>query len=251
MLATVVLFVLALPVCAQVKTFRSRETMDSVLNPALHPSALRILRFVRSCENIGTIYESDSPRRVVFDFVNVGEEPVTITKVTTHCGCTGATHATEPVEPGDTSQVVVTYNPKGRSGTIDTNAFVYTSCSGNRPVAKLTILGNVVDIDEWSHLPVKMGALRLKRKSATFTKGRTEARIVCANVGTVPLRLSAQLLPSYATFATEPQVIEPGEEGDIVLGIKGDRPDGVKNFSFLVEGVTGNISTRTIKVTIE
>lgn len=256
-LFTVSIFAVALlllqpaALCAQVKKRPSREAMDSLLNPKLCPAAEKILLFEKKVENIGTIAESDSARVVQFVFRNVSNKPVTITRVTTHCGCTTAKAPLEPVAAGASAVIAVKYNPKGRSGTIDTNAFVYADCAGSAPVAKLTILGNVVDENEWSHLPCVMGTLRLKRTKITFREGRTVARIPCANVGKKPLELKAAILPVYATFATEPKVVEPGEEADLVVSINPAETGSARRFAIVVDGVSGAISSRTINAIIE
>lgn len=236
---------------AQVTKRLSRAAVDSLLNPTLHPDAHKIIAFDAVTKDIGDINESDSARTVRFAFCNVSDKPLTIARVTTHCGCTAAAFSKQPVAVGDSSVITVKYNPNGRAGTIDTNAFVYVCGAGSRPVAKLTILGNVVNDDEWSHLPYAMGSLRLKRVKVAFKAGRTVARIPCANVGREPLKLGSQLLPPYATFTTEPTVLQPGEEGDIVIGIDAAKVGDAKSFSLLVDGVAGGISSRTIKAIIE
>lgn len=238
-------------ICAQAKKRPSRAAMDSLLNPTLSPDATKIVRFDKIKENIGLINESDSARTVLFTFRNVSDKVISIARVTTHCGCTAATYEKGPIAPGASSVIAVRYNPKGRAGTIDTNAFVYVDCAGSRPVAKLTITGNVIDESEWSHLPCIMGSLRLKRTRVSFERGRNEARIPCANAGDKPLKLSALMLPPYATFATEPQLLQPGEEGDIVISIKAGEVGAAKRFSIIVDGVEGSISSRTIKAMIE
>lgn len=254
-LALSAVMMLSASVAAQVGSRPLREAVDSILNPALHPDAPAILLFEKVSENIGTIYESDSVRTLRFVFRNISDAPVTLTKVTTHCGCTASSFSRAPIAAGEASEVVVKYNPKGRSGTIDTDAFVYTDRTGSSPVAKLTVLGNVVNTDEWNHLPCAMGALRVKRNKVRIGKGRSEVRIPCANVGTKPLSLAAKLLPQYATFSVEPRMLQSGEEGDIVITIDRDALDaktpGEVKFSVVVDGVEGRISTRTIKVTIE
>lgn len=243
--------------CAQVKRY-SRAEIDSLLNPKLFKGANELLLFDKVKENLGTMYESDKVRKVQFTFCNVSDSEVTITKVTTHCGCTASSFDAKPIKPGARGEVVITYNPKGRSGTIDTDAFVYTNLSGTQPVARLTLLGNVINSDEWSHLPHSMGALKVKRKSisfATLQPGTTRAvRIPCANVGKSPLELSSLLLPQYATFATEPATLQPGEEGDIVITVAADKlpksfPDTLR-FSVVIDGVAGRLSDRTIKAEI-
>lgn len=245
-------FALPATVCAQVTKRPSRAAMDSLLNPTLAPNATKIVRFDKIKENIGLINESDSARTVLFTFRNVSDKVISIARVTTHCGCTAATYEKGPIAPGASSVIAVRYNPKGRAGTIDTNAFVYTSCCGSKPVAKLTILGVVADDDEWSHLPCIMGVLRLKRTTVSFANGRTVACIPCVNTDCCKaLELKARLLPSYASFSTEPQVLQPGEEGDIVISIDSTAADAAKRFSLLVDGVEGSISSRTIKAMIE
>lgn len=246
-----VLIVLPVSLCAQVKKYPSRAAMDSLLNPKLSPIANKILLFGNTKQDIGTVAESDSVRIVQFAFRNVSDKPITVSRVTTHCGCTVAEYPSEPVAAGETSVITIKYNPKGRYGTIDTNAFVYVDCAASHPVAKLTILGNVIDDNEWSHLPCAMGVLRLKRTNVAFGAGRTEVRIPCANTGDVPLKLSSRLLPEYATFATEPHLLQAGEEGDIVITVDAAKIGAAKQFTVLVDGVGGKISSRTIKAIIE
>lgn len=255
LLPTLMLSMFTLTAEAQLQQRLSRARVDSLLNPTLHSSAGNILSFDKKSADIGTLYESDTVRVIRFTFRNVSDTAVTITKVTTHCGCTAAEFCKEPVAAGESSEIVIRFNPKGRYGTINTGAFVYTDKSERRPVAKLTLLGNVVDDDEWSHLPYAMGDLKLKRKQTVFKNGRTVSRIPCANIGVKPLKLSADLLPRYVSFATEPQVLQPGDEGDIVLTIdpaqlQRENADAVR-FTVIVNGLQGAPSARTITAIIE
>ena len=134
-----------------------------------------------------------------------------------------------------------------------------TETENSRPmlVAKLTLLGNVVDTNEWRHLPVAMGSLRLKRKDVAFEPvmpgTSPQMRISCANVGTTPLRLFSRLLPEFMTFATEPAELAPGEEGDIVITVDGNKlpKNGNNKFNVLVEGVEGRVSDRMLEIKIE
>ena len=254
----VLLLVLLLPcrtLAQGVRRLPQRAAMDSLINPSLHRGADRVFLFDKKVVNMGTLHESDTVRVVEFVFSNVSDTAVTITDVTTHCGCTAAEFDKNPIPAGEKSKIVVRYNPKGREGTVDTGAFVYTNITGRKPVAKLTLRGIVVDDDEWSHLPYAMGDLKLKRKQVVFKNGRIAARIPCANVGEKPMKLSSSFVPVYASFTTEPAVLQPGEEGDIVISIN---PDSLQKnapatncFSIIIEGVEGGISSRTIRAIIE
>ena len=242
---------------AQENRFLSRQALDSLMSPKVMTGGDAVLRFDAPLQDFGVIYETDSPLAVEYHFVNVSSKPVSITRITTNCGCTVAEIGDSLVSPGGKGVIRIKFNPRRRSGTVDTNTFVYTSLSGKEPVAKLTLLGNVIDNDEWNHLPCRMGVLKLKRKEVLFEPAKAgtapQQRIPCANVGTVPLTLSSELLPAFASFATEPVEIAPGEEGDIVITINGDMlpPNAPRGFSVVVDGVAGRISDRTINVKLE
>ena len=242
---------------AQENRFVSRAALDSLMSPKVMTDGDAVLRFDTPLQDFGVIYETDLPLAVEYHFVNVSSKPVSITRITTNCGCTVAEIGDSLVSPGEKGTIRIKFNPRRRSGTVDTNSFVYTSLSSKEPVAKLTLLGNVIDNDEWNHLPCRMGMLKLKRKEVLFEPvkaGTTpQLRIPCANVGTVPLTLSSKLLPSFVSFGTEPAEIAPGEEGDIVITINGDMlpPNAPRSFSVVVDGVNGRISDRTINVKLE
>lgn len=262
------LLLLSFPLQAQTKRL-SREAIDSVRNIKVHEKGDSILVFAVKVVEFGTIYESDSARTFSFQFRNSSNERIVLQSVSANCGCIYSRCEKYEYEPGEEGTLYVKFNPKGRSGTVDKNIFVYamtakdfysdTETENSRPmlVAKLTLLGNVVDTNEWRHLPVAMGSLRLKRKDVTFEPvmpgTSPQMRISCANVGTTPLRLFSRLLPEFMTFATEPAELAPGEDGDIVITVDGNRlpKNGNNKFNVLVEGVEGRVSDRMLEIKIE
>ena len=267
-LITVLFLFFSLTLSAQVKRL-SREAIDSIRNMKELVGGDSILSFSSKVVDFGTIYESDSAKIFSFLFRNVAKERVVLQNIGANCGCIYSFCEKYEYEPGEEGLLQIKFNPKGRSGTVDKNVFVYamtaddfySDIDGERKspmlVAKLTLLGNVVDLNEWRHLPVAMGNLRLKRKSVLFEpvkQGTTpQMRIMCANVGKSPLRLYSRLLPDFMTLATEPAEIAPGEEADIIITIDGNKlpKNGKNRYSILVEGVEGGISDRTIEVKIE
>lgn len=238
--------------------FRSRAQMDSLLNPPLMKNAEAVLRFDSVVRHVGTLTEDDDPVTCRFVCTNVSGSPVELVRVRTTCGCMVSEFQPGVIAPGEKREILLTYHPKNHPGTVDSNAFVYLSGSENAPVARLTLIGNVLPgADEWARFPFFMGKLRLKRKSVEVVFGSAEKsveRILCGNSGEVPLRLSALMIPKYAKFRTEPEVIYPGSEGDIVITVEKalvPRTKG-KTFTFLVvvDGVEGKPSDRTITVKI-
>lgn len=239
--------------------FPLQQQTDSLINPPLMQQAELILHFDKSTQNIGTLTEDDAPQNCRFTGRNMSKEAVTITKVQTTCGCTTVALPAGKILPGETVTIVLTYHPKNHPGTIDTDAFVYLSGSEKQPVARLTLTGNVVPgADEWARYPYVMGKLRLKQNRMEFQEvmpgKRPSERILCGNSDNKPLRLSASILPKFATFRTEPEVIQPGSEADIVVTINASEiPAGKeKTFTFpvIIAGVDARPSDRTLNIKV-
>lgn len=239
--------------------FTPQEKTDTLINPPLIKGAEHILRFDKTVLNIGTLTEDDAPKMYRFTCTNVSGKAINLTRVRTTCGCAVADVRTGEISPGETRVVVLTYHPKNHPGTIDTDAFVYLSCSEKHPVARLTLTGNVLPgADEWARYPYAMGRLRLKQNRMEFQEvmpgKRPSERILCGNSGDKPLRLSALVIPKFATFRTEPEVIQPGSEADIVVTVDASLiPAGKeKTFTFpiIIEGVDARPSDRTLNIKV-
>lgn len=236
----------------------TREQIDSIVHPRVSTQGADVLRCEPKSFDLGTMSEEAAAVSRTFALYNVSDKAIRIGRVRTTCGCTSATFDSTAIAPGKKTQITLTYNPKNRPGTIDVDAFVYLADGGKQPMARLSLYGEVTDNDVWSHLPYTMGALRVKRKEATMSElpaqGRPSLRILCANSGNKPLRLSAPMLPRYATFSTEPEVIAPGAEADLVITVdmtKLPRQNTPLHLPILIEGIGGRPSERTIHVTIE
>ena len=238
---------------------RSQREAGSPVNPPLAKQAEPTLRFDKTVLDVGTLTEDDAPRTYRFTGTNVGKKTIILTRVRTTCGCAVADVRTGEILPGETRTVTLTYHPKNHPGTIDANAFVYLSSSEKHPVARLTLTGNVIPgADEWARYPHAMGKLRLKQNRMEFQEvaagQQPSERILCGNSGDKPLRLSAPLLPKFATFRTEPEVIQPGSEADIVVTVDASQiPAGMgQSFTFpvIIEGVDARPSDRTLNVKV-
>ena len=236
----------------------TRAQIDSIMNPTLHVDAAKVLCVDNSSYDLGKMSESDNPVSRTFRLRNVSNTPQRIVRVRTSCGCTAAAFDSTLIAPGEDVTITLTYNPKNRPGTIDVDAFVYIEGNDRQPMARLSLYGEVIDDDLWRHLPQSMGTLRLKRKEVRFSElpatGKTTMRILCANSGTKPLKLTSRILPPYATLHTEPSVIASGKEADLVVTIDIDRLpsiDGEIRTSLIVEGVGGKPSERTLHLVIE
>lgn len=236
----------------------SREEIEAKVHPKVSKQGSNILLFDTCRLSVDTLKEEDSPRTVSFRFRNVSQKPVKITRVKTSCGCTAAEFNRNPIGLNEASTIRLTFHPKNRPGTVDADAWVYTEHSNERPVARLSIGGYVLTGNEWKHLPKSMGHLKLSRKQVVFdltTNNSRQARIACANSDDQPMKLKALVKPSFISLHTEPAVLQPGQEGDLVITLDTNKlPDTAtkeRSISLIVEGVVGKPSERTIEVLIK
>lgn len=236
-----------------------QEKIDTLINPPLIEHAEQILRFDKTLLDVGTLTEDDAPRTYRFTCTNISGETINLARIRTTCGCMSAEILPGNILPGETRDVLLTYHPKNHPGTIDADAFVYLSSSEKMPVARLKLKGNVLpEADKWGRYPYAMGQLRLKQNQMEFRdviSGKCPSeRILCGNSGDKALRLSASGLPEFATFHTEPEVIAPGDEADIVVTINASLIPTNKSrsfvFSIVIEGVGGQPKEHTLNIKV-
>ncbi len=87
------------------------------------------IKFDELTHNFGTFSESNPVVSHTFTFTNVGTAPLVIHQAVASCGCTVPEYSQEPIQPGGTGTIKVTYNGSGRypghfkkSVTVRTNA---------------------------------------------------------------------------------------------------------------------------------
>lgn len=87
------------------------------------------IKFDKTTHNFGSFSEDNPIVSCTFTFTNVGKAPLVIHQAIASCGCTVPEYTQEPVLPGKTGTVKVTYNGTGRypghfrkSITLRTNA---------------------------------------------------------------------------------------------------------------------------------
>lgn len=235
------------------------EAVLFVSSPSVTMSQNELLKFDRTLIDAGTMTEDDAPRTYIFTGRNVSRQTLYITQVKTTCGCTSSTVSIKELKPGAVFKVSITFTPNRYPGTINTGAFLYLCEAAGTPAAKLALTGKVLPgADVWARYPHKMGALRLKQSKVSISEVKPgtqpSARILCGNSGNKALRISSLLLPPYARLFTEPEVLQPGDEADLVITILADKIPSTMptTFSFpvVLEGLDVRPSDRTIQVSV-
>ena len=86
------------------------------------------IKFEKTSHDFGSFPESEKVT-CTFKFTNTGDNHLVIHQAIASCGCTVPKYSKEPIKPGETGEIVVTYNGAGKfpghfkkSITIRTNA---------------------------------------------------------------------------------------------------------------------------------
>lgn len=127
-----------------------------------------VITFSKVEHDFGKINEEDGRVSTIFEFKNEGMEPLVLSNVRASCGCTTPTWTRTPIEPGQTGNITVTYNPNGRPGKFSKTITVTSNAS--TPTSKLRIFGEVIpkQAKPVNKYTVTMGDLSLKATTMTF-----------------------------------------------------------------------------------
>lgn len=197
-----------------------RTKIDSARNVATTDVGLRFVG--GTTVDFGTITEDGGAWHGEIEWRNVGEKPITITRISTSCGCLKAeSRTTELTARGGRNKLQITYFPQGHAGTVSQRIFVYTDRSGQQPAAVVVLQGRVLAAaDSSGDYAENCGPLLLRRKWVRFAgEGEQIERIACMNGGQKPLKITADTLLSTRGVSahTEPEILQAGEAGDLII----------------------------------
>ena len=106
---------------------------------------LEAFQYDQRIHDFGTILEKDGKVSHTFTFTNKSNEVVVINDVNAWCGCTTAQFSKEPVRPGKTTRVTLTYNPDHRPGKFSKEAVLMLN--GGKYYTRIWVKGNVVGMN--------------------------------------------------------------------------------------------------------
>lgn len=185
-----------------------------------------VITFNETTHDFGKINEADGRVTTVFEFKNEGMIPLVLTNVRASCGCTTPKWTREPIEPGQTGQITVTYNPNGRPGRFQKTVTITSNAS--EATIRLYIKGEVIPkpVKQTDQYPVKIGNLSVKKKTMNFgavRKGQKKTlNFQYANTSDKVVKLDISMSQEY--YFLKPYVtlkdIQPGQTGMIKVTLE-------------------------------
>ena len=136
-----------------------------------------VITLDKTSHDFGKINEADGRVTTVFTIKNEGMSPLVLSNVRASCGCTTPNWTREPIEPGQTGTITVTYNPNGRPGRFQKTVTITSNAT--EPTKRVTIKGEVIpkQAKPTNKYNIAVGALNMKSKELNFgniTKGDTK-----------------------------------------------------------------------------
>ncbi len=106
-------------------------------------SAQSVLKLDKKTHDFGNVMRS-KPVTCVFAVTNTGDKPLIINQVVPSCGCTVAIYTKEPIKPGGTGQIQLTYDGKNQfEGRFSRVASVYSNASNK--LERIRVQGVLVE----------------------------------------------------------------------------------------------------------
>ena len=163
--------------------------------------------------DFGVFHEKDGKVRCQMRVTNTGSAPLLIVKAQAGCGCTGIDYPEQPIMPGDTATVSLSYNPSGRPGQFTKQAIIFTNTDTKRTI--LEISGNVIPTDATldKEYPIKAGNLRISQRDIPFgelIKGKGSTQYLSAyNASTDTLLVTVTGARQHIRPAVVPDTVPP------------------------------------------
>lgn len=96
--------------------------------------------FTESVWDFGTIKSGDVVNHI-FKFKNTGTEPLIISNAKGSCGCTAPEWPKEPIAPGESGEMKVVFNSRGKSNKQNKTVTITANTTPNQ--TRLRVTGNV------------------------------------------------------------------------------------------------------------
>lgn len=152
---------------------------------------------------------------------NSGKAPLTIADVETDCECTVANWSHDPIAPGSSSMLTITFDAR-TIGRFNRNVYITTNAI-DKPEQEVKLTGRVTSeaLGNPAEFPFKYDHVLLSSSQLDFgdvTAGdRTELTLKVMNNGKKDYAPEFMHLPHWLQFRAVPAVLQPGHVGHVVF----------------------------------
>ena len=183
--------------------------------------------------NFGDILLANGPVSCQFSLKNTGSKPAVIYNVTTTCGCTDVEWTREPIMPGKSGKISVTYSNDEGPYPFDKSLTVYLSDVKKPVILKLRGVSMEKKMSLEELYPVRFGSIGMKEavsRCGNLEQGgsRSEA-VMIANLSDSPVSLSFTDVSPNLSLSVSPNPIPERSTAELSFTVKADRSVWGKN----------------------
>jgi hypothetical protein len=171
--------------------------------------------------DFGKVKEDKGLVSTVFEFKNKGNQPLILNNVKATCGCTTPEWTQDPVAPGKSGSIKVSYNPQNRPGQFTKNVNVFSNSEPS--VVVLTIKGTVEakELTLEEQYPREMAGLRWKSNylslgNMTNKEEKTDT-LEFYNSSDKDISLNIYRTPGHISISFNPVVVAPKKFGKMIV----------------------------------
>ena len=198
------------------------------------------IQFEKTTHDFGNVTEESKQVSYEFNFTNSGDADLKVLKVKTSCGCTASQYTKEPIPPGKSGVIKVTYTTIGRPGTFRKSITV-TINNPDKPNVVLFIKGFVTPKKQYKGdvYPITMGGLKLVSNHLAFNELKsTEIKkdsIKIFNAWGHPMEISFKDVPEHIQVQAVPSELGIDDEGYIIVTYDGSKK---KDFGLVYDRIS-------------
>lgn len=123
------------------KLINNPATANTPTSEVVNDGPTASIKFEEEEFDFGTINQNDIVEHT-YAFTNTGEVPLIIENASASCGCTVPDWPKEPIAPGESSEIHVKFDSKGKKGP--QNKQITIRANTNPNFTKVTLRGNVM-----------------------------------------------------------------------------------------------------------
>ncbi|MEO0339473.1 MAG: DUF1573 domain-containing protein [Bacteroidota bacterium] len=118
----------------------NNSIQNAVQAPSVPTGPTTVMSFGETTFDFGTVTEGEKVAHT-YTFTNSGNEPLILSNARGSCGCTVPKWPRQPIQPGESSEIVVEFNTKNKQGA--RNQKVTITANTNPPETFIYLKGQV------------------------------------------------------------------------------------------------------------
>jgi hypothetical protein len=187
----------------------------------------KILFWEQKTINIGAILEENGPVTVEFFGLNQNATPILLTDIVTDCGCTTVDYSRDTLNTHDIAAIKVRFDPEQRGGNFRKMIIVRSNTDNFGDTLFLEGINMPLPENNEVAFPYRIGNLGFRLSGinlgTVFNNEPKVKYVEVFNFGKENTAISklGQEIPPHLEIALEPEVLQPGTRGVLVIRYDG------------------------------